>query len=69
MRVRPNGKVAESHCLAIVGISQLLAAVAELGCEEARDAVNVPADEDEGMHWLQILKLQKRMGKDGDVEE
>jgi hypothetical protein len=55
--------------LAIVGISQLLAAVAELGCEEARDAVNVPADEDEGMHWLQILKLQKRMGKDGDVEE
>jgi len=44
--------------LAIVGISQLLAAVAELGCEEARDAVDVPADEDEGMHWLQIYRRE-----------
>jgi hypothetical protein len=69
MRVRPNGKVAEGHCLAIVGVSQLLAAVAELGCEEARDAVNVPADEGDGVRLLKSLKLQKRMGKDGDVEE
>jgi hypothetical protein len=40
--VGPDGEVAERHCLAVEGVCQLLAAMAELGCEKTGDTVDVP---------------------------